>query len=42
MTINNRYGEEFNIIPSSYEENKNKYNLNSVLLLECAIILRNG
>ena len=30
MTIINRYGEEFNIIPSSYEENENKYKLNSV------------
>ena len=30
MIINNGYGEEFNIIPSSYEENENKYKLNSV------------
>lgn len=30
MIINNGYGEEFNIIPSSYEENENKYQLNSV------------
>ena len=30
MIIKNVYGEEFNIIPSSYEENKNKYKLNSV------------
>ena len=30
MIINNKYGEEFNIIPSSYEENENKYQLNSV------------
>ena len=30
MIINNKYGEEFNVIPSSYEENKNKYKLNGV------------
>ena len=30
MIINNGYGEEFNIIPSNYEENENKYKLNSV------------
>lgn len=30
MTIKNTYGEEFNIIPSSYDENKNKYRLNSI------------
>ena len=30
MTIINRYGEEFNIIPSSYEENESRYKLNSV------------
>lgn len=30
MTIKNTYGEEFNIIPSSYDENKNTYKLNSV------------
>ena len=30
MTINSGYGEEFNIIPSSYEENENRYKLNGV------------
>ena len=30
MIINNGYGEEFNIIPSSYEENENRYKLNGV------------
>ena len=30
MTIKNSYGEEFNVIPSSYDENENKYKLNSV------------
>lgn len=29
MTIKNAYGEEFNIIPSSYNENKS-YKLNSI------------
>lgn len=30
MTIKNTYEEEFNIIPSSYDENKNKYRLSNV------------
>lgn len=30
MTIKNTYGEEFNVIPSTYKENENKYKLNSV------------
>lgn len=30
MTIKNLYGEEFNVIPSTYKENENKYKLNSV------------
>lgn len=30
MIIKNTYGEEFNVIPSSYDENKNKYRLNSI------------
>lgn len=30
MTIKNTYGEKFNVIPSTYKENENKYELNSV------------
>lgn len=30
MTIKNTYGEKFNVIPSTYKENENKYKLNSV------------
>lgn len=30
MTIKNTYGEEFNVISSIYNENENKYRLNSV------------